>query len=455
MSDWKSAAKLPLGIQEILALSKLISNAVTDIVDGYTGHSMPSLHSVQPGPFDAPENTPIKVSKAIRTIEAACAQLSLTVASPGHVVLNKCYGFQEPTCILVASDAKIADYLLDKPEGVHVDQLALKTGIDSDKLSRVLRLLATKHCFTEVKPNVFANNRLSLKLLSTDPLSSFIGHVVDEGMKGCAFLNDNLQDPQTTSSVIPNGSAFTRAHGCNLFEYLSNSEQQERSARFQVGMVGWGQVTGKAMLPKVFPWASLPAGTVICDVGGGNGHATVMLLNAFPQLKIMVQDLPGVVEQGKEFVSTEIKDIALRDRVQYVPLDFFKGSPVRDCDFYYLRHVLHDWPSPACQQILNNVRSAMKPSSHLLIHEFVLQHVVRDSTYDGIFDRAPEPLLPNYGVGSVRAYTQDITMLFMLNSKERTLQEFVDIAARSGFRFVKLWAQGEVGLLEFELTPAN
>jgi hypothetical protein len=51
--------------------------------------------------------------------------------------------------MLVATDSKIADHLLDKPEGLHVDELGRKTGIDPGKLGRVLRLLATKHCFTE------------------------------------------------------------------------------------------------------------------------------------------------------------------------------------------------------------------------------------------------------------------------------------------------------------------
>jgi len=216
-------------------------------------------------------------------------------------------------------------------------------------------------------------------------------------------------------------------------------------------MIGWGEVTGRAMLPRVFPWANLPADTVICDVGGGNGHASISLLKVWKHLKVVVQDLPNVVEQGKELVKTEIEDPGLRERVQYVPLDFFQGTPVRDCDFYYLRHVLHDWPNPTCQKILDAVRSAMKPSSRLLIHEFVLQPVARDGTHEGIVELAPEPLLPNYGVGNVRAYTQDITMCFMLNSKERTLQNWIDMAAKSGLLFVKLWAEGEVGLLEFEL----
>lgn len=85
-------------------------------------------------------------------------------------------------------------------------------------------------------------------------------------------------------------------------------------------MIGWGEVTGKSMLLKgsrqllitlqrrpthvisllVYPWDGLPDGTVICDVGGGNGHATLELARKFSKLKIVLQDQPAVIEQGKE-----------------------------------------------------------------------------------------------------------------------------------------------------------
>ncbi|KAJ7482293.1 S-adenosyl-L-methionine-dependent methyltransferase [Mycena galericulata] len=438
------------GLEEILALSELISKAAAEIAN--SGHLIPSLHSTERGPFDTPENTPAEISAAIRTIEAACAQLSYTVASPGHVVANKGYGIQEPVCMLVAADAKIADLLLDKPEGMHIDQLARKTGINRSKLARVLRFLATKHCFTEVKPDVFANNRLSMKLLSRDPVSHFVSFIADEGVMAATALNDTLKDPVETSSNLPGGSAFTRAYGSDVFVYMSAPEQHQRITHFGKAMVAWGDVTGRAMLPKVYPWASLPADTLICDVGGGNGHASINLLKAFPHLKFVVQDLPGVVEQAPAFFDQEVTNPALKGRLEYVSLDFFNEAPVRDADFYYLRHILHDWPNPACQTILDGIRSSMKPSSRLLVHEFVLQHVVAS---DHTFDRAPEPLLPNYGVGSVRAYTQDITMMIMHNSKERTLQEYIEMGARSGLRFVKVWAQGEVGLVEFEVMGAE
>lgn len=57
--------------------------------------------------------------------------------------------FEEVACMRVVSEAKIADFLVNKPGGLHVDILAKQSSLDPDKLARILRVLATKHCFTE------------------------------------------------------------------------------------------------------------------------------------------------------------------------------------------------------------------------------------------------------------------------------------------------------------------
>ncbi|KAJ7704582.1 S-adenosyl-L-methionine-dependent methyltransferase [Mycena rosella] len=432
------------GLTEIVALADLISRTVKDVVAEYTaaGVSMPSLSSTAPGPFDMPETTSPKLARAVRILDAACAQLSFSIGSPGHVVINKSYGCQEPACMLVATDAKIADLLLDKPAGVHIDELGLKTGIDPGKLGRVLRLLATNHCFTEVQPNVYANNRLSMKLLSSDPIAGVVGCMADELSKGCNALNETLKDPETTSSMLPIGSAFKRAHGCTIFEFYG--------LRFNDAMVGWGTMTSKGILPKMYSWGALPADMTVCDVGGNNGHATVEVLKAFPQLKLIIQDLPKVVEAGPEVRCGSTVITALKQRVEYVPLDFFGELPVKACDVYYLRHVLHDWAADECKKILDNVRKAVKPSSRILIHEIVLQHISRESGVEGEFEKAPEPLLPNFGVGRVQAYNQDINMMSSVNSQERTLPQFISMGVLSGFDFVKLLeGPGDVALMEF------
>jgi hypothetical protein len=55
----------------------------------------------------------------------------------------------ESSCIDVVCRAKVADYLVDKPAGVHVNTLSEQCKVEEGKLGRVLRLLATQHCFVE------------------------------------------------------------------------------------------------------------------------------------------------------------------------------------------------------------------------------------------------------------------------------------------------------------------
>ena len=54
-----------------------------------------------------------------------------------------------------------------------------------------------------------------------------------------------------------------------------------------------------------YPWASFPAGTRVCDVGGGKGHVAMALLKAHPHLKVVVQDLPGVIDDANKVRSRD------------------------------------------------------------------------------------------------------------------------------------------------------
>jgi hypothetical protein len=111
----------------------------------------------------------------------------------------------------------------------------------------------------------------------------------------------------------------------------------------------------------------------------------------------------------------------------------------------------------------------MKPSSRVLIRapfrfmllssvviyyadEFVLQRADRTVANSSAFKQAPEPLLPNYGVGKIRQYNLDLDMMVMLNSQERYLEEFVKLGEEAGLRFEKLWDLGEMSIVELRLA---
>ncbi|KAL9712332.1 hypothetical protein Ac2012v2_003569 [Leucoagaricus gongylophorus] len=441
-----------MGIQNpnLKALLALITNA-TEIVER---HLSSSSSSAQDGHND-PE-----LRASIYTIEAACAQLVCQVARPSDVLVNKFMAFYESACLQVALSNKIPDILAEHPFGVHILDLEQQTGVDQGKLGRVLRLLATKHVFKEVSADTFANNHLSTQLLSNNPLADFGLHITDEAFKAASTLTDNLNNPALTSSALPQDSAFSIFFDVNgsLFDYFTGSspEQVKRGKRFGHSMIGLGVAIEADAVIHDFPWDKLKKDSVICDVGGGVGSISTQLAKCYPTLRFILQDLPGELEIAEHKVWPQRCPEAIQQkRISFIPLNFFKESPEKGCDIYFLKSVLHDWHDEDCVKIMKSVRAAMTNQSRVLIHEFIVQPVYRVPESKAGCLQAPEPLLPNYGDGRLRQYTMDINMMTLLNGRERTLTDFIRLGRSAGLQFVKCWETAEMGLVEFTLPQMN
>lgn len=126
---------------DLTTLAKLISDSVAVVASEYTkaGHAPPSLESTAQDPFHSPELVPEQLKNAIKIIEAACAQLSVSFSIQ----------FMEPVCMRVALDAKITDHLLVNPKGLHIDELGRLTDQDPGKMGRILRTLSDAQRFCQ------------------------------------------------------------------------------------------------------------------------------------------------------------------------------------------------------------------------------------------------------------------------------------------------------------------
>jgi len=90
-------------------------------------------------------------------------------------------------------------------------------------------------------------------------------------------------------------------------------------------------------------------------------------------------------------------------------------------------------------------------SIHLRIDEYRIQSTSRVPHNEKMI-QAPAPLLPNFGVGRIRTHYLDMTMMTLLNSEERTLEDYIELVEMSGLNLVKVWDFGETILLELALT---
>ena len=86
-----------------------------------------------------------------------------------------------------------------------------------------------------------------------------------------------------------------------------------------------------------FPWKELGNGATVCDVAGGVGNISLQLAKAYPNLRLILQDLPERIQQAKNEVwPKECPEAIAERRITFEPIDFFASSPVLGCDVYFV-----------------------------------------------------------------------------------------------------------------------
>ncbi|KAI0081920.1 S-adenosyl-L-methionine-dependent methyltransferase [Panus rudis PR-1116 ss-1] len=439
---------------ELDNLVSLISSAVEQLKEEYNqlGYSLPTLDDVKEPAYNSAQVSD-RLEHAVQCIQGACSQLSTLITPPKITLALRAKESYNCACLGIAVEAKVADQLVGHPEGLHVSKLAAATGLCPRKLCCVLRILATKHCFREVSPDVFANNRLSMLLISSTPTAAHVAVCADEGLKATATLSETFFDPVLSQSYASNQSSWNVAmnYKGTLWDFYQNVDPVRRK-RFGKAMIGYSSMVALDQILHGYPWEKLSHGTTVCDLGGGMGHVSMHILKATPQLQVVLQDLPATIEEAKGFWLKSAPELVEKHRVRFASVDFLKQSPVPDCDIYFLKSIVHDWPDKDSKTILTNITRAMKPGARVILQEFVLQPPVCDNEEDKKFLKtAPDPLLPNYGEGSILHLYSNLSMLSLFNSQERTLRELAELGNAAGLELVGLYHCGLTSALEFKL----
>lgn len=111
-----------------------------------------------------------------------------------------------------------------------------------------------------------------------------------------------------------------------------------------------------------YPWEPIGSGTVV-DVGGSHGDAAFALARKYPDLHLIVQEVPKIVESSKEEPGLNVK---------FMAHDFFDEQPVKGADVYIFRWIMHNWPDKYCVKIIQALIPALKPGARVLVVDFVL-----------------------------------------------------------------------------------
>ncbi|KAG1784418.1 S-adenosyl-L-methionine-dependent methyltransferase [Suillus plorans] len=418
---------------KVEALLDIINSSARKAMAEYknTGHGVPGVDAGTFHPLDFATDT-LALRKAIRLLEGACEQLNTILAPPQRTVNNFVHNYNW-ACIDVALQSRIADVLDKHADGLSLDVLADAVNLDKTKVARVLRVLALRGCFKEVKRDIFANTRLSLVLKATNNVGFWI-KLQREFPKYAAVLYDTMVDQEFARSDkverAPRAFALGKEGKKNDSYWEMDDEARDI---FHKAMMGYSEMQDSSAVLHHYPWDNVSS---VVDIGSGTGAMSIPLAKMFPHLKITNQDLPETIKLSRNTWETNSPELLLDGRVEFVPLNFLEESPVVGKDVYYLRSIIHDWPDEESRVILHNVRKAMGPNSRVLIH---------DEDH-----KAPEPTLLNFG--SHTTHHSDMIMWFLFNGKERTLKEFKDIGASAGLVLTQTYDLVGTMLLEFRIA---
>ena len=105
------------------------------------------------------------------------------------------------------------------------------------------------------------------------------------------------------------------------------------------------------------------------DVGGPHGTVALAIVEAFPALSCIVQNLPTTIDEALEKVSP---GSAVHPRVTFMAHNFFTDQPVKGADVYYFRWILHKWSDECAVKILQALIPALKPGARVVVNGFCL-----------------------------------------------------------------------------------
>jgi hypothetical protein len=263
-------------------------------------------------------------------------------------------------------------------------------------LARLLRALTSLGVFVEDTSSRYGQTPLSEPLRADHPESVRPLAM----MMGARFFWEPIG--RLDESIRTGQTAFERVYAQPFFRHLA--DHPEDAAVFNAAMSSMPSYNADIVAAYDFsPFRR------IVDVGGGQGALLAAILEANPQARGVLHDLPSVVAGA-----SALRSDGGAGRCDIVGGDFFDGVP-EGGDAYLLKGVIHDWPDARAMTILKNCRRAIRSGGTLILVDNVLT-----------------------GSDDPGRALMDLLMMVLTGGRERTEAEFRSLLGKAGFALTRV-----------------
>ena len=315
------------------------------------------------------------------------------------------YGVVKARCCWVFAKLRLADRLAAGPRTS--DELARETATEPQSLYRVLRALSVAGVVEERDGRTFALTDLGAAFRSEPGSMRGWAEFAGEPFYFRAWADIG----HTVETGRP---AFEHVHGAPFFDYLADHADQSRI--FDAAMTSLSANDAPAIV-SAYDFAPFRR---VADIGGGQGALLFEVMRRHPHVEGTLFDLPHVVEAAR----MSAHELGLADRLTVVSGDFFVEVPPADA--YLLKFILHDWDDAACLRILESCRRSISAVGRLFAIELLV----------------PPPGVPG------NEKLDDVEMMTLLGSRERTEGEFAALFESAGFRLGGVTPTGWMNVIE-------
>ncbi|ESZ99285.1 hypothetical protein SBOR_0326 [Sclerotinia borealis F-4128] len=348
--------------------------------------------------------------KARQDISYAAREMLLLVSEPNDYLEQHQVNYQQLSCLKWLLHFDIFKQIpLNEP--IPFSTVAKTANVPISRLKSVVRMTITGGILTEPRSDYLAHSRLSAQFATNDNLIDWAKFMTEYSAPTASKFAEATARWGDTSEK--NQTAYNIAFGTDLPFFGHLAQSQERTANFAAYMRSLSDSQGVALrhILTGFNWSSFEKANVV-DVGGSTGQASSLLATHFPKFSFLVQDLPETIINAPKAISG--LDPGISSRISFSPHDFRNPQPssvALHTDIFFLRKIIHDWPSRDARIILSHLSEALqKPGACIVIMDTIL----------------PEPgSVPASEEASLRV--RDLTMAQSFNSGERELSEWVEL----------------------------
>jgi|UniRef100_A0A7C5AMM6 hypothetical protein len=131
----------------------------------------------------------------------------------------------------------------------------------------------------------------------------------------------------------------------------------------------WGMhALARDLAPQVVPLLDFTGVRHLLDLGGGPATYAITFVQAHPDLKATVFDLPGPITIAQE----NIRRHGLEERITTLAGNFLKDDIGSGYDFIWISQILHSHTEEQCRLIIQKSVAALNPGGQVAVQEFFL-----------------------------------------------------------------------------------